>query len=105
MRRLNVANVMQARYLRERLQKATYRLNASVRTLGRNEREPKQIKEWRALVSRFDAGQRRERERLRTKVGRALSRAENAARERVLFGSPEEALAAVRKFEQFKVKE
>lgn len=86
-------NQTQRKYLQDRVSKA----NSNRRQRpDRKKNEPANIKSARKLIGAYEAARWAVESRTRSKIETAKS----AVQEKILFGTPEEALAAVQEFEK-----
>lgn len=89
----------QIKYLSARLDSAKRERSYAIQGLGREEM-PAHILKAEAMVERWRKENHRRRDKVQSAARARLSKEYDAARRAVLFGTPDEALAVVGRFEQ-----
>lgn len=95
----NVPNQHQMRYLKERLNAAVRAHGSAIHELGRVP-DPAPVRAARALLKDYDSRVYKAERALQEKARNAMQRESSKVLRTILFGTPQEALAAVERFEK-----
>lgn len=95
----NVPNQHQMRYLKERLTAAIRAHRSEIHDLGRVP-DPAPVRAARALLKDYDNRVYKAQRALQQKARNAMERESSKVLRTLLFGTPQEALAAVERFEK-----
>lgn len=93
------SNQMQARYLKTRMEQAGREHNTAIYKLG-NVAEPARVREAKQIIKDYDRRVSNAQHTLRQRLRNRMQKDSAAVYRAILFGTPQEAIAAVEKFEK-----